>query len=713
MDHKKVSRFVGVFALASFMILVPAKSFASLDINLSYGARGSKVIELQEFLIDKGFLQGQSTGNFFSLTLKAVKAFQGANRISATGYVGALTRTEINNELALETSSSTAEQLMETGTTTVAITPNPKLAALQQQIALLQQQLQAQQNATSVPTPAVPTPPAPSSDYSTYAPVTFPQYQNNSPSYIGQNIVLTGMNDSFIPSRGKIGSTNFVEVENPFDPAQPKIELEVDDSASYTALVNALQDKSQPIHLFLRAYGIGVPTQQFTSGNIFGLATLQLPVIRVSRVDQCIHGSMNTTILSGSGFENNFSCTAWSTVVPIAIAGNVSTVSAPPVVPPTPAPVPAVYSLALNPNYGNTTAANNTAGVKIGSFILNASQDVTLGSLNVGINVTPITGLSSLRVMVNSKSFGRPVQPYASNYFNDPNDNFPAGQVTIDVYADASFDKNSLPQPGSIVALGAIVNGNVQLGPVQGQVITFTSQPTPSITPPPVVLGSDATLKSLTVNGTAVAGFSPNTYSYAVTLPAGSAQAPAVTAALNDPAATDSIVQAANSLGTARVAVMAQNGKIQNTYTLSFKPSDAGQCNFNGNVFTCSSNSGISISPTALPNATIGTAYSQPLAVSDPDTSSPNFRWNIISGVFPPGMGLAFSSNQAIECSGTYCFFTTAPSGLSVPANSPGVFFGTPTAAGTYSFTFQAIDSQNYTALPAFSLTVASSTSSQ
>jgi peptidoglycan hydrolase-like protein with peptidoglycan-binding domain len=123
------------------IFIIPSLSFASIDNNLKYGNKGPQVIELQEFLIDKGFLQGSATGNFYSLTLKAVKSFQSANSIPTTGYVGILTRTAINTDLASETSSSTAEQLAETGTTTASTSTSPVITQLQLQNQFLQQQL--------------------------------------------------------------------------------------------------------------------------------------------------------------------------------------------------------------------------------------------------------------------------------------------------------------------------------------------------------------------------------------------------------------------------------------------------------------------------------------------------------------------------------------------------------------------------------------------
>lgn len=140
---------VSLLALVSLLI-IPLVANASLNTNLYYGLqKNSDVTQLQEFLIDKGFLPGSSTGNFFSLTLKAVKAYQASQNINQTGYVGTLTRTAINNELASNLSASNQEATNETGTTPPApntpATTNDVIATLQAQIALLTQQLQAMQ----------------------------------------------------------------------------------------------------------------------------------------------------------------------------------------------------------------------------------------------------------------------------------------------------------------------------------------------------------------------------------------------------------------------------------------------------------------------------------------------------------------------------------------------------------------------------------------
>lgn len=139
---KSLSLLVG-----GILLTMPLVSLAQINSALSYGSHGAQVTELQEFLISLGDLTGQATGNFYSLTLAAVKEYQSANNIPSTGYVGTLTRTAINTSLSSELASSTSEEEEETGTTTPPITDSSSKVeqVLQQQNQLLQQQLQAQQ----------------------------------------------------------------------------------------------------------------------------------------------------------------------------------------------------------------------------------------------------------------------------------------------------------------------------------------------------------------------------------------------------------------------------------------------------------------------------------------------------------------------------------------------------------------------------------------
>lgn len=66
--------------------------------TLRYGMKNDTgVIKLQKFLKDQGYFSGPSNGNFGPLTFTAVKKFQLANRISATGLWGPLSRKWAND----------------------------------------------------------------------------------------------------------------------------------------------------------------------------------------------------------------------------------------------------------------------------------------------------------------------------------------------------------------------------------------------------------------------------------------------------------------------------------------------------------------------------------------------------------------------------------------------------------------------------------------
>lgn len=80
----------------------------------------------------------------------------------------------------------------------------------------------------------------------------------------------------------------------------------------------------------------------------------------------------------------------------------------------------------------------------------------------------------------------------------------------------------------------------------------------------------DATLSGITVNGTALAGFSSTTYAYNHELPALTVNAPVVAATANNPAATVSITQAESTEGTATISVTSVDGSTKNEYVINF-----------------------------------------------------------------------------------------------------------------------------------------------
>ena len=82
-------------------LITPPKPFTT---DLYFGLRNNaEVKRLQEFLIGKGYLRaGLNTGNYFSLTVAAVRAYQTAKGITpVNGRVGPKTRAAINADLGV------------------------------------------------------------------------------------------------------------------------------------------------------------------------------------------------------------------------------------------------------------------------------------------------------------------------------------------------------------------------------------------------------------------------------------------------------------------------------------------------------------------------------------------------------------------------------------------------------------------------------------
>ncbi len=87
-------------------MMVPAQ-------NLTFGARGQAVINLQNILSEKGYLTATARGYFGPATRLALMKYQMANSINATGYYGPITRASINissNMSTVGTSYTAAEK---------------------------------------------------------------------------------------------------------------------------------------------------------------------------------------------------------------------------------------------------------------------------------------------------------------------------------------------------------------------------------------------------------------------------------------------------------------------------------------------------------------------------------------------------------------------------------------------------------------------------
>ncbi len=74
---------------------------------LKQGSTGTTVTELQQTLIDKGYLLGKADGKFGLLTTNAVKAFQKANKLKVDGVVGAGTLLVLNDPSSGSTTGGT------------------------------------------------------------------------------------------------------------------------------------------------------------------------------------------------------------------------------------------------------------------------------------------------------------------------------------------------------------------------------------------------------------------------------------------------------------------------------------------------------------------------------------------------------------------------------------------------------------------------------
>ena len=102
--------------------------------------------------------------------------------------------------------------------------------------------------------------------------------------------------------------------------------------------------------------------------------------------------------------------------------------------------------------------------------------------------------------------------------------------------------------------------------------VTYTINLTISATP-----STDATLKSLSVNGSAIGGFSADDFAYEIVI-AYTAELPVVTAVPNDAFATavvTNVTEVTKAGNDATVVVTAQDGTTQLTYTVTFKRADA------------------------------------------------------------------------------------------------------------------------------------------
>ncbi|MBQ2590119.1 MAG: hypothetical protein II569_00090 [Paludibacteraceae bacterium] len=144
-----------------------------------------------------------------------------------------------------------------------------------------------------------------------------------------------------------------------------------------------------------------------------------------------------------------------------------------------------------------------------------------------------------------------------------------AGTVTIELPYGST-------EPSDAEILAACTVNSAATDPTTYDAATHTITVTDGTTPKDYVLTityaaakTDATLKSLSYNGTAIE-LAEGTYSYDVELPYGTSAIPTVAYEINDETATAVPTQASALPGTATVVVTAQDGTTELTYTVNF-----------------------------------------------------------------------------------------------------------------------------------------------
>jgi hypothetical protein len=141
----------------------------------------------------------------------------------------------------------------------------------------------------------------------------------------------------------------------------------------------------------------------------------------------------------------------------------------------------------------------------------------------------------------------------------------PAGVEVYSLQPDDSYATVTLANP--VVILSAHSDATPYQLPVFGTLLDRCVQ---WVLDPVLLPNDNATLSDLTVDGTTVAGFAANVYTYDVELPVGTTTVPTVAGTAADPNATVVVTPAASLPGSTTVEVTAEDATTVLTYTVSF-----------------------------------------------------------------------------------------------------------------------------------------------
>lgn len=147
---KKLAVLIMVVGILSGGVVRASTLF---DTDLSFGMQNNAdIAKLQEFLADQKLYTGPITGNFYSLTLRAVSAFQRKEGIvPAAGYFGLKTRARANELLGDAVNASDNQAIAETGSKPVVTAEDlqKQISDLLAQVKAIQEQQLAAQNQTN------------------------------------------------------------------------------------------------------------------------------------------------------------------------------------------------------------------------------------------------------------------------------------------------------------------------------------------------------------------------------------------------------------------------------------------------------------------------------------------------------------------------------------------------------------------------------------
>ena len=136
--------------------------------------------------------------------------------------------------------------------------------------------------------------------------------------------------------------------------------------------------------------------------------------------------------------------------------------------------------VSTNTGFVSQTASPNTAGIKIGSFILQnqaTSESVRITSLVVALSGTAaLTNFSALKTSETSGSGSTPVQPQASNTFSVDFTLAPGASKTIDIVTDSgTASSGTIITALTVASVGVISNVSSAGTSVAGQTITMSA----------------------------------------------------------------------------------------------------------------------------------------------------------------------------------------------------------------------------------------------